>query len=471
MLQAGAAIGAGIAAPINDKYGRKKSMMAGAFFGVIGGALQAGAVNTVMLIVGRVVIGLAIGILTMVVPVYQAEIAPPHERAFLMSIESIMTALGYVVANWIGYGASFSTTTFQWRFPLAVQILFALLVLFAAPFLPESPRWLIEKDNDDLAYALVKKLHFTGENTDFINQQFKEMRDQICVEKEQTVRSYKEIWKRPAWRRRVFLACGVWIGVSLSGITVVNFYLTMFIKNLGFTQKQSLLLTGIYGFAGPISCFFAMIVLDRLPRIKMLWGGNIGMAIIISCLTALTAVGGENQGAPIGGIAMLFCFSIVYSATYGPISWIYPVEIFPMQIRSIGFSISSVVNYATMVLFSQVSPIGFANIGWKYYIFFVCSNAASAVVVFLFFPETKGKSLEQMDELFGDQMVPHALKDPKAAEAVMLERREQEQHAACQSQACTAETPQYLSFPVISPNYHSGIKYTAFAAFASTLAS
>lgn len=99
-----------------------------------------------------------------------------------------------------------------------------------------------------------------------------------------------------------------------------------------------------------------------------------------------------------------------------------------MQIRSIGFSISSVVNYATMVLFSQVSPIGFANISWKYYIFFVCSNTASAVVVFLFFPETKGKSLEQMDELFSDQMVPHALKDPKAAEAAMLKRGEQEKH-------------------------------------------
>lgn len=158
-----------------------------------------------------------------------------------MSIESIMTALGYVVANWIGYGASFSTTTFQWRFPLAVQILFALLVLAAAPFLPgissyllslfsclpsslESPRWLIEKDNDDRALALVKKLHFTGHNTDFVNNQFREMRDQIRVEKDQTVRSYTETLRRPAWRRRVFLACGVWIGVSLTGITVVNFY-------------------------------------------------------------------------------------------------------------------------------------------------------------------------------------------------------------------------------------------------------
>jgi hypothetical protein len=87
-----------------------------------------------------------------------------------------------------------------------------------------------------------------------------------------------------------------------------------------------------------------------------------------------------------------------------------------MQIRSIGFSISSVVNYATMVLFSQVSPIGLSNIGWKYYIFFICSNLACAVVVLLFYPETRGKSLEQMDELFGDQMVPHALDDPDGAE-------------------------------------------------------
>lgn len=87
-----------------------------------------------------------------------------------------------------------------------------------------------------------------------------------------------------------------------------------------------------------------------------------------------------------------------------------------MQIRSIGFSISSVVNYATMVLFSQVSPIGLSNIGWRYYIFFIASNLTCAAVVVIFYPETQGKSLEQMDELFGDQMVPHALDDPAAAE-------------------------------------------------------
>ena len=113
--------------------------MVGAACGVVGAALQSGAVSTAMLIVGRLIIGIAIGIMTMVVPVYQAEIAPPHERAFLMSVESIMTALGYVIANWVGYGASFSKTSFQWRFPLAVQVLFALLVLLAAPFLPGEP--------------------------------------------------------------------------------------------------------------------------------------------------------------------------------------------------------------------------------------------------------------------------------------------------------------------------------------------
>ena len=170
-----------------------------------------------------------------------------------------------------------------------------------------------------------------------------------------------------------------------------------------------------------------MIYLDRLPRVKMLYGGNIGLVAALSILTALTAVSqnGSHHGAQAAGIAMLFCCSIVYSATYGPISWIYPCEIFPQQVRSIGFSISSVVNYATMVLFSQVSPIGFANIKWRYYIFFICSNAASAVIVFLFFPETKGKSLEQMDEVFGDQIIPHALQDPKGAELVQVQSVEE----------------------------------------------
>ncbi|KAH8903102.1 general substrate transporter [Coniochaeta sp. PMI_546] len=138
MLQAGAAVGAGIAAPMNDAWGRKKAMMVGAACGVIGAALQAGAVHTAMLIVGRLIIGLGVGILTMVVPIYQAEIAPPNARAFIMSIESIMTAFGYVIANWVGYGSSFSKTSFQWRFPLSMQVVFALIILLATPFLPAS---------------------------------------------------------------------------------------------------------------------------------------------------------------------------------------------------------------------------------------------------------------------------------------------------------------------------------------------
>lgn len=141
-----------------------------------------------------------------------------------MSVESIMTALGYVIANWVGYGSSFSKTSFQWRFPLAVQVIFALFVFCAVPGLPESPRWLIEQGREDQAFTLVKKLHLTGQNSVFIENEFREMRDQILTEKEQTVRSYKEVFTKPSWRRRVLLACGVWIGVSLTGITVVNFY-------------------------------------------------------------------------------------------------------------------------------------------------------------------------------------------------------------------------------------------------------
>ena len=307
----------------------------------------------------------------------------------------------------------------------------------------ESPRWLIEKGREEKAYSLVRKLHYTGLNDEFVRREFQEMRDQVLAEQANTVRSYREAFSKPSWRKRILLACGVWIGVSLSGITVLNFYrkcsalgallaltfpVSDFIKNLGYSTKQALLLTGCYGFVGPVSCLIAMIWLDRLPRVKMLWGGNIGMAAIIATLAGLTSATVKNPGGTLAaqraGIAMLFIYSFVYSATYGPISWIYPVEIFPLQIRSIGFSISNVVNYATMVMFSQVTPIGLANIGWKYYFFFVASNLAMGAIVFTFYPETQGKSLEQMDELFGDQLIPHALEDPKAADTLHLERQE-----------------------------------------------
>lgn len=88
----------------------------------------------------------------------------------------------------------------------------------------ESPRWLIEQGEYNHAFELVKKLHFTGKNEEFVRNEFHEMRDQILIEKENTVRSYKEAFAKPSWRKRIFLACGIWVGVSLTGITSVNFY-------------------------------------------------------------------------------------------------------------------------------------------------------------------------------------------------------------------------------------------------------
>jgi hypothetical protein len=120
-------------------------------------------------------------------------------------------------------------------------------------------------------------------------------------------------------------------------------------------------------------------------------------------------------------VAMNFVFSFFFTFT-GIISWVYPAEIFPIEIRAKGNSISALTNWCLNLLFAQCAPIALANLGFRFFYFFFAFNLVAATCYVLFYPETKGKTLEQMDELFGDQLVPHALEDPAGADAVMREK-------------------------------------------------
>lgn len=411
----GCFFGAAAAGWLATHIGRKRTIQAGALIGVLGCSLQAGAQNVGFLIGGRFVAGLSIGCLSMIVPLYQSEIAPPKLRGLLTGLTQWMIVIGFLVANWVGYGCQFIQNDLQWRIPLVIQVIPALLLLLGMFVLPFSPRWLISVGREEEAYKVIRSLHEDANNEEFIKLEFAEMVEQIKYEKEHIVTKFSDLWSTKPMLRRTLTGMAVQICCQFTGINVSAYFQPALYAGLGMSGPSILLITGINGALGVIvTGIFITFILDRVGRKKPLIFGAIGMAICLAIEAGINAKWGgkdaNNPDAQRAGIAFIILFgSLFFGTSFGPVSWVYQSEIFPMRIRALGTAVCTCSNWATNVLISQISPIGLTNLGYKFYFVFVATNIANAIIVWLFFPETKGKSLEEMDAVFGDQAIPHAL--------------------------------------------------------------
>ncbi|KAH0585023.1 hypothetical protein H2248_008292 [Termitomyces sp. 'cryptogamus'] len=405
------ALGAGW---LNDRLGRKRTIQIGCVFSIWGGAMQSGASNVATLLVGRIIGGIAIGILSMTVPLYNTEIAPPENRGLLVGLTQQMLGIGFIVANWVGYGCQFIGSDASWRLPLGLQLVPASLLLLGIQFLPYSPRWLLEVDRDDEAKAVVYKLHGKG-NEIAAELEYQEMHDTIKAEARVKTRSLRTLVSTVPMAKRLFVAVGVQVFTQFTGINVINYFGPTMYRSLGITGHKSLLVQGIYGAVGPIAnLFFIVFLLDRVGRKKPLVFGAGSFVCTFSILAAIVATNPvdsplSNQTAQRAGIAMIFLTSVMFSLSFGPVSWVLASEVFPTHARALGTMVATCCNWAFNTMIGQVAPIGMDKVGWKFYMLFVALNLVDMIIIAIFFPETKGKTLEEMNEVFGD----HITVEPK----------------------------------------------------------
>ncbi|KAG8213228.1 sugar transporter [Butyriboletus roseoflavus] len=378
----------------------------GAVWAVCGCAMQSGAPNMACMLVGRIFAGFAIGILSMTVPLYNTEIAPPKIRGFMVGLNQQMIGIGFIVANWVsciprrsayminsdqvGYGCSFLNGNVSWRLPLGLQL--------QARALTRHQRWLLEMNRDDEARDVVYKLHGvdTPEARSAADLEFAQMHDQIKADALVRSQSVGDLWATPAMRRRTLVAVGVQAFTQFTGINIINYYGPQMYESLGLTLGQSLLVQGIYGAIGPIAnLFFIIFILDWIGRKKPLMFGAASFVALFSILSALVATfpPGETQNlaAQKAAIGMIFLMSVTFSLSFGPVSWVLASEVFPTRMRSIGTGVATCTNWLFNVVLAETSPIGMADVGWKFYLLFVCLNAMDFIIIAAFFPETKGK--------------------------------------------------------------------------------
>ena len=284
----------------------------------------------------------------------------------------------------------------------------------------------MERDRFDEARASLRKLHGNGQNDAYLELEYREIHDTIVAEKVVAVRSWKGLLTKPAWRRRLILGCGIQAFGQMSGVNVINYYGVQIYKLLGFSTRQSLLIIGLSGSLSVVECTIALYFLERLGRIKPMVFSAVGMALALVVNAVLSQYyvvgnGGKStdENALRAMVAMNFVFNPFFFTFTGVISWVYPAEIFPVEIRARGNSMSTVTNWCVGVVINQVSPIALSAVGFRYFYAFFVFNLVAAFCYAVFYPETKGRTLEQIDTLFGDQVVPHAMEDSAGAEAAM----------------------------------------------------
>jgi sugar porter (SP) family MFS transporter len=413
----GAILGSLAVSFLADRFGRRMAIFVGSLFAAVGGGLQGGANNIAAMVVGRLIAGFAVGMLSATIPNYCSEVASPNIRGLLGGMQQWMLGLGFVFAQWVGYGGSQATGPFSWRFPLSLQVLPALILCAGILSLPESPRWLLERGRITEAQTTLERLHLNRarSNVDFVAREFREIRDVIVAEKAAiTSVSWGMMFRNVPYRRRLILACGIQALTQTSGINVINYYGPRIYATLGVSVSTSLFIIGVYGAFAQVWNTVCLAVLDRIGRKKLLVPSVFGMGAAL-CVNATLAHYFDpettaNQNALRASVSMNFVFSIFFTSL-GVISWIYPAEIMSTAIRARGTSLSTVTNWSLNLLFAQCSPMALSKLGYRYFYIFAALNWTGGVLIYLFYPETLGRTLEQLDELFGDQRVVHALRE------------------------------------------------------------
>ncbi|KAJ2723135.1 hypothetical protein GGI07_002838 [Coemansia sp. Benny D115] len=421
ILTAGCFVGSLCAGWLADKFSRKRTILLAAVLFMLGGAIQCGARNRGMLIAGRFIAGLGVGGLSMTVPVFQSEISPPHIRGRLVSLQQWAITWGILIAFWIDYGCSFIDSDASWRIPMGIQIVPGLILFVSMFFMPYSPRWLIDNDRNEEAHTVLARLRAGGDKNDpEVLQEFEEIKEAVRVERETAVRSYVELLRFPI-RRRVVLGVVIQALQQLTGINVIMYLAPSIFKQSGLSgDNASLLAQGVNGVVNMLATIPAILWIDRWGRRKTLMFGSLGCGLTYFIQAVATGAtqrktwdddGSLNLNLPTGPsylvIVMIYLFVISFAISWGPIGWIYPSEIFPMHIRSKANSITTASNWLFNFVIGLVAPILIKKITWGLDLIFALFMFASIGIIYLFYPETKGRSLEDMEVIFSGSIWAH----------------------------------------------------------------
>ncbi|RMZ85793.1 hypothetical protein DV737_g364, partial [Chaetothyriales sp. CBS 132003] len=412
----GTLIGALGGGKFSESYGRIKSIFLGAIIGIIGAALQTSAQNHTWMILARLVNGFGTGILNAIVPVYATETADYTSRGQFVAIEFTLNIFGVVVAYWLEFGCSKyqgGETAFTWRFPIAFQIAPLILLALICWIYPESPRWLTKVGrHEEARYVLGRLRGEDGEDKGKAEAEFQDILNVVQLEKDTADEQhyYKMLFGIGSGKlhtgRRVQLVVWLQIMQEWIGIAGVTVYSPTIFRIAGISNDKVGWIAGLNTITYMFSTLICVFTLDRIGRRWTLYWGSVGQGITLFIAGGLSKYAKDAANSSSGkeagnaAVAMVFLFTMIFGATWLTVPWLYPAEIFPLNVRSkgnawgvVGWSIGN--GWLTLLC-----PIMFTAISEYTLFIFAACNVITIPMVYCLYPETNQRTLEEMNLLF-----------------------------------------------------------------------
>ncbi|KAJ1698414.1 hypothetical protein LUZ63_006926 [Rhynchospora breviuscula] len=396
-LYLAALIASFFASTVTRLFGRKWSMFGGGLVFLVGAALNGAAENVSMLIFGRILLGIGVGFANQSVPVYLSEMAPARLRGMLNMCFQLMITIGILCANLINYGSDKIKAGWGWRLSLALAAVPAAIITLGSLFLPDTPNSLIDRGYDEAALQMLRRIR----GTDDIDEEYNDL--VVASEESKKIQHpWANILKRK-YRPQLTMAIAIPFFQQLTGINVIEFYAPVLFKTIGFGNNSSLLSAVIIGLVNVLCTLVSIFTVDKLGRRKLFLQGGTQMFICQVIVGTLIAIkfGTSGEGdMPKTYAAFVVVFICIYVAgfawSWGPLGWLVPSEIFPLEIRSAGQSINVSVN----MLFTFAIAQAFLSMlcHFKFGLFYFFAGWVVIMTIFIAFllPETKNVPIEEM---------------------------------------------------------------------------
>ncbi len=386
----GAVIGAGTNGILADMFGRKKIIIATAVIFIVGSILCALAPNIYVLILSRILVGLAVGIVNFIVPLYLSEVAPKQMRGTLVSLYQWAITAG-ILFSYVINGA-FASAVYNWRWMLFAGVVPGIILLVGMSFLGDTPRWLVSKNRDEEAKKIYRKIE-PSENADVAVAEIKE-----------TLKTEGGSDKKIRFKKWMIMPFVVGIGIMFAqictGINTIIYYAPTIFKIAGFdSNANAIYATAGIGLINFLMTIIAIFFTDKLGRKPLLYVGLTGVMLSLlglGCAFHFASIlGASLKWVAVGSLAF---YIICFAFSLGPVGWIIVSEVFPLKIRGLAMSLCTVANFAFNFFVVGSFPVLINRVGGAYtFWMFAFVSLLCIIFVYFFVPETKGISLEQIE--------------------------------------------------------------------------
>jgi SP family galactose:H+ symporter-like MFS transporter len=383
----GATIGAIFGGKAADFFGRRRVLLVTAAIFGIGALASAAAPSPTILIVSRVVLGLAIGLASTNVPVYLSEVAPPHARGWVVSLFQLAVTIGIVLAYLTDYVFA---GVGGWRWMLGLAVAPALVFGAGMFFLPESPRWLIRGGHHEVAHHVLRRIRELPE----VNVEIEEIKASLA---QQAETGYWTDLLRRQVRPALVVGLGLAVFQQVTGINTVIYYAPRILQTAGFNSASGAILATVgVGAVNVVMTILAMFLVDRAGRRPLLLVGIAGMTITLGVLGLNFRYPSEH----LAWIAVICLMGYVasFAISLGPIFWLLIAEIYPLKIRGLAEGTAATFNWASNLIVSLTFLTLIEKLGASStFLLYALASVASWFFAYYFVPETKGRTLEQIE--------------------------------------------------------------------------